>query len=131
MKRYSRIWWNSIYIADKERFHSLWLNNFSRLWYKKSYSIGGITMKKIIIAGVLAIVLLGGCAEFQRGMKDFSSSITGLERVATVYSSDGQVIRTFEGRFDVEVSEYGNKVKFDINGKRVLIYNATVIIEEK
>ena len=41
------------------------------------------------------------------------------------------MIKRYEGKFDVKIDQYGNKVKFDINGKRVLIYNAIVIIEER
>ena len=100
---------------------------------KEEHLKRSILMKKTII-GIIAILLvtsLLGCEEWSRGFKDFSSSLSGLDRVATVYSADGEFLRTYEGRFDVEVNEYGNKVKFDINGKRVLIYNATVIIEEQ
>jgi hypothetical protein len=39
--------------------------------------------------------------------------------------------KRYEGKFDVQADKYGNKIKFDINGKRVLIYNATVIVAEK
>ncbi len=41
------------------------------------------------------------------------------------------MIQTYEGKIDVQDTEYGNKVLFDLNGKRVVIYNATVITEEK
>lgn len=90
-------------------------------------------MKRMLTVTLLAIaVLLTGCTEgFQREMKTMVSEYTGgLDRVAKVYSGDGDLIATYEGRFDVQSSEYGNKVLFDIDGKRVIIYNATVIVEE-
>jgi hypothetical protein len=37
---------------------------------------------------------------------------------------------TYKGKFDISENSDGTKVKFDINGKRVMIYNAIVIVEE-
>ncbi|QWU15692.1 protein of unknown function [Paenibacillus sophorae] len=92
-------------------------------------------MKKAITAALAAILLLilAGCEqteEMKREQKDLQSSVDGLNRVAEVYDASGNVIKTYKGKFDVEVNEYGNKVKFDVDGHRVLIYNATVVIEE-
>lgn len=90
-------------------------------------------MKRVLIAliGVILVFGLFSCEAFDRGVQDFKSSISGLERVATVYSNDGDVIAEYSGRFDVETNDYGNKVKFDIDGRRIIIYNAIVIIEER
>ena len=92
-------------------------------------------MKKIIISAtvILMITILGGCGEsFQRSVKTFTSEYTGgLERKVEVYSSSGQLLKSYEGKLDIETNEYGNKVLFDIDGKRTIIYNATVIVEEK
>ncbi|MEC0269731.1 DUF5052 family protein [Paenibacillus anseongense] len=82
-------------------------------------------------AVVIMFLALSGCESCSRLVKDVQSDMHGLERTATVYSTDGKVLNQYTGKFDVEVNEYGNKVKFDIDGKRVLIYNATVIVEEK
>lgn len=86
-----------------------------------------------IFTVILLISTLFGCGEsFQRSVKTFRSEYTGgLERKVEVYSSSGQLLRTYEGKLDIEANEYGNKVLFDIDGKRVIIYNATVIVEEK
>ena len=95
-------------------------------------------MKKLsaFIIGIFlsfSILILAGCSEsFQRSMKTFRSEYTGgLERTVRVYSGSGELIETYEGKLDVEANEYGNKVLFDLNGKRVILYNATVIVEEK
>ncbi|EIJ79136.1 hypothetical protein PB1_16304 [Bacillus methanolicus PB1] len=103
---------------------------------RKSRIIGGKTMMKknklaVMLALGLSLVSMTGCESFERAKKDIDSEFGGLERVATVYDSNGNEIKRYEGKFDIEVNEYGNKIKFDINGKRVLIYNATVIVEEK
>lgn len=55
----------------------------------------------------------------------------GLDRTVTVYDSSGNQIAVYEGKIDIEDSEYGNKVKFDLDGKRVMLYNCSVIVEEK
>ncbi len=92
-------------------------------------------MKKtiIILSIILLILTLSGCGEsFQRSVKTFRSEYTGgLERRIEVYSSSGKLLKTYEGKLDIEANEYGNKVLFDMDGKRTIIYNATVIVEEK
>ena len=56
---------------------------------------------------------------------------SGLNRTLTVYSQAGKPIKTYEGKFDIQETEYGNKIKFELNGKRSIIYNATVIVDQK
>ena len=89
-------------------------------------------MKKTITAlFLLTGILLGGCSQkFQRGVKDFQSKWVGLERKVTVYSASGEPVRTYEGRIDIEPTEYGNKIKFAHDGNMVLIFNMGVIVEE-
>jgi len=88
--------------------------------------------KWILAVIALCISLFTGCSEdFERKLKDRESRFNGLQRVATVYDQNGKEMKTYKGKFDIEVNEYGNKVKFDVAGKRVLIYNATVIVEEQ
>ena len=48
-----------------------------------------------------------------------------------VYSATGEFLKTYEGKLDIETNEYGNKVLFDMDGKRTIIHNATVIVKEK
>lgn len=93
--------------------------------------------KKIILITfvlmIMSILTLVGCTEStKRSIKDTKSEWTGgLNRKVTVYAKDGTVIQTYEGKLDIEDTEAGNKIKFDLNGKRVILYNATVIVEEK
>lgn len=80
---------------------------------------------------LLPVLLLGGCSQkFQRGVKDFQSKWVGLERKVTVYSASGEPVRTYQGRIDIEPTEYGNKIKFAHDGRMVLIYNMGVVVEE-
>ncbi|MFD1708878.1 hypothetical protein ACFSCZ_19625 [Siminovitchia sediminis] len=92
-----------------------------------------------MIGSLLFIVLAAGSiiwyfntASGQRAVKNVISDTTGgMERVVKVYSEDGQLIEQYEGKIDIQDTEYGNKILFDLDGKRIIIYNATVITEEK
>lgn len=79
---------------------------------------------------IVSTLCMTGCQEVKRSLKDTKSQWTGLNRTATVYDQSGNIIKEYKGKFDIEVNEYGNKIKFDIKNKRVMIYNATVIVEE-
>lgn len=90
---------------------------------------------KKIIVGVLAIgiiFLLCGCGEsWERTKKNWNSEYNGgLERTISVYSYDGNLLKTYKGKCDIEENE-SSKILFDIDGKRVIVYNAVVIAEEK
>lgn len=88
--------------------------------------------KLAILGGAMLCTLsLAGCsASFDRAIKDTISDFTGgLNRTVTVYNMNGEPIKTYNGKLDIEMSD--NKVKFDLNGKRIVIYNATVLVEEQ
>lgn len=89
-------------------------------------------MKKRLIALMLAVsVVFTGCASIERFSKDVTSDITGgLNRTVEVYDYSGHLLKTYTGKIDIATSESGNKIKFDVNGERYLIYNAIVIVEE-
>lgn len=91
-------------------------------------------MKKLVGLFMSIVLLIGatvGCESLDRVGKDIGSSVSGLNRTLYVYDQNGQLVKTYKGKFDIEVNEYGNKVKFDLDGKRVMIYNMQVIVEEK
>jgi len=84
-----------------------------------------------IAALMVLMVVLSGCESWDRTVKDIKSSNGGLNRTLVVYDQAGNEIKRYAGKFDIEVNEYGNKIKFDIDGKRHIIYNATVIVDEE
>lgn len=96
-------------------------------------------MKKALIGALVVVALIVGAivwylntASGQRAVKDVkSNSSGGMERIVKVYGADGELIEQYEGKIDIKDTEYGNKVLFDLDGKRVVIYNATVVTEEK
>lgn len=92
------------------------------------------TFAIVILAAIITIVAtaLSGCESVSREIKTAQSDLTGgLDRVITVYDNTGNVLKSYEGKTDIEDGEYSGKVLFDLNGKRIVIYNAIVIAEEK
>ena len=91
-------------------------------------------MKKLIIASamVIGIGVLTGCSSLDSMKKDFESNTKGLERVVTVYSKTGEILHQWEGsNIRTKSSGESNNIVFEIDGKRVVVYNADVVIEEK
>lgn len=89
-------------------------------------------MKKVkyLIIILLLVAMCTGCSSWDRFKKTFKSDIgDGLYRVVNVYSYDGKLIATYEGKIDLEKNE--NKVLFDLDGKRYVYYNAFVEVIEK
>lgn len=89
--------------------------------------------KKAIILALtvaLSVAALCGCASLSRGMKDIDSDLRGgMERIVTVYTADGEVLKTYEGKIDLASTE-GGIVKFDLNGQRIMYYNCYVEVIE-
>lgn len=87
-----------------------------------------------IIAGILLLASLfafGGCASCSRDLKSCSSDISGgLYRTVNVYSLDGKLLATYEGKIDIDDNANGS-VMFDLDGKRYVYYHAIVEIIEK
>ena len=88
-------------------------------------------MKKIIVITILASTMLfAGCASLERSLKDIDSNLSGgLDRTLTVYNANGDVLKTYKGKIDLETTE-GGIVKFDLDGKRIMYYNCYVEVIE-
>lgn len=85
----------------------------------------------VFVIIIIAIILIASNgAGFQRTLKSVRSNYGGgLDRTITVYDYNGNEIKSWSGKFDVQESE--TRVFFDDeNGKRVIIYNGIVINEE-
>lgn len=48
----------------------------------------------------------------------------GLNRIITVYTADGTILKQYEGKIDIEQDQ--GYVKFDWDGKRYIYYNCYV-----
>lgn len=86
----------------------------------------------VIVIGLILLALHFNTESGKRAIKSINSDMKGgIERTVEVYDQQGNLIKKYTGKFDVETNEYGNKVLFDLNGKRTIIYNATVIVQEE
>ncbi len=94
-----------------------------------------MSRSKAILLGLvlaLSLVIFAGCESMGRDIKTTQSEwVGGLDRHISVYSENGTLLAEYDGKVDIEDNEYGNKVLFDLNGKRTIVYNAVVIIQEK
>lgn len=65
----------------------------------------------------------------KQALKEQQSDLNGgLQRTITLYSYDGEKIKSWTGKFDVSSSE--TETYFDIDGKRVIIHGGIVVNEE-
>lgn len=73
----------------------------------------------------------------KRALKDQQSNFNnGIERIVNVYDVSGELIKQYEGKFDIEVSNSSGTpyiVFDDDKGKRHIIYytTGTIIVDEK
>ncbi len=84
----------------------------------------------LLIATLLfSTIALTGCTERQRKqIKHFKSDLIGLKRRVTLYDCNGHPIKSWEGRFKIEVQ--GAYLSFiDDDGKDIKI-SGTIVVEE-
>lgn len=80
---------------------------------------------------MIIFLLFGGWTSIDRGCKSCSSDIAGgLYRVINVYSYNGELLATCEGKIDIDNNTNGS-IMFDLNGKWYAYYNAIAEVIEK
>jgi hypothetical protein len=83
----------------------------------------------VILITIFAIVI--NRASIQRGFKSLQSEYAnGIDRTITVYDYNGEVVKTYSGKFDVTESETGIMFDDSETGKRVIITGGIIINEE-
>jgi len=82
-----------------------------------------------VLIFMFIFAFVSGCTERQRkNLKHLKSDIIGLKRRVTLYDCNGKVIKSWQGRFKIEVQ--GAYISFiDDNGKDIKI-SGTVVVEE-
>lgn len=92
--------------------------------------------KTILVAFIILAICvgIGACCynsqAVRRMGKDIKSDLSGgLNRTVTVYTADGEILKTYKGKIDLETTE-GGIVKFDLNGQRIMYYNCYVEVIE-
>lgn len=84
-------------------------------------------MKKILKTFLFLFILtfLSSCNKPDRAITE-----NGLNRKVVVYSLSGNIINTYYGKTIIE-DHTNTVVTLDIDGKRYIFHNCTVVIEEK
>lgn len=89
----------------------------------------GIWLAAGIVVAILVFVFgfwyYGNTASGIRARTDERAELqNGLERIVTIYTADGNVLKQYEGKIDIEQDQ--GYVKFDWQGKRYIYYNCYV-----
>lgn len=96
----------------------------------KKYIIRGSIILTVVLLFLSIYLFITKTQAGGRLSKDISSSVSGMDRTLRAYSLDGELLETYSGKFDISENSNGAKVKFDKGNKRIIIYNAIVIVEE-
>ena len=88
-------------------------------------------MKKFILF-IITMLVLTSCTEtFKRNMKSLRSEYSGgLYRKVEVYDYSGNLLRSYEGRFDVQETQSDFIYFDDEDGRRVIVHGGIIINEE-
>lgn len=91
-------------------------------------------MKKIFSIITTLVILTTGASAFEgfmSGIKDKKADYVGLNRNIYVFSSSGKPLKQYSGNsINIKPSKISGGIKFEVDGKRVMIFNAPVIVEE-
>ena len=84
-------------------------------------------MKRRITVVMLAMFLLSGCSGWYQDSSHAISKMTGLNRRIVLYSDNGSTIKTWEGKYVVEID--GSSARF-MHSRKAVTISGTFIIEE-
>lgn len=105
--------------------------------YEKKNAVFWIIGAIIIMLTIGLCVLIGwwnlNSASGRRAYKDQESNLNGgIERIVTVYDINGDIIETYEGKFDIETDRESYILFDDEQGQRHIIYytTGTIIVDE-
>ena len=83
-----------------------------------------------LLVFIIAMLVGGSCASCERELKSCNADIAGgMNMRVIVYDFNGDILAQYEGFIDIS-TERDNCILFDLNGKRIIWYNAIVEIEE-
>ena len=89
-------------------------------------------MRSVVSAlvGLIVLLSLSGCTERQRqDWSHWKSDLVGLKRTVTLYADNGTPIKSWKGRFKVDVG--GGTARFLHEGRAVIISGTFIIEEDK
>ena len=92
-----------------------------------------IILAVLVLFAVIILSIIFNQASTRRWFRDIQSEFAnGIDRTINVYDMNGDIIKTYDGKFDVEIEN--QKIKFDdANGKRhiIVVGSGTVCIDDK
>lgn len=89
-------------------------------------------MKKLLLFALFigASLLYEGCESWRREIHTFQSEVSGgLYRRVTLLDYNGDTVKVWEGKFDVQFTDR-NSAYWDQDGKRVMISGGIIVNEE-
>ena len=99
---------------------------------------GGFTtaIGALVLGGamVLGPIIWSNTEAGQRALKDQQSNFGGgIVRTVEVFDINGNLIKTYEGKFDIETDKDNYILFDDENGQRHIVYftTGTIIVDEK
>lgn len=106
----------------------IWSGLYNSDIVKSSRSIYLVIMLAVVI-GVCVGFFYAGTEAGKSDIKDFKSSITGMERNVRVYTADGTLLAEYEGKFNIRDENGG--VMFEVDGVRYIYWNCFIESIEK
>ena len=82
----------------------------------------------LVLGLALLVFLLDGCEGCRKDLRHMASSLSGLDRVVTLYSLNGTVIKQWRGKFVVEITD-GIASFIDENDNEIKV-NGTYTVEQ-
>lgn len=88
-------------------------------------------MKKILVLTISLIALCSCTESTQRALKSIRSDWSGgLERKVEVFDYSGNLIKVYQGKFDVQETS-DNYIYFDMaDGRRIIVHGGIIVNEE-
>lgn len=94
---------------------------------KKGFTLLHVLM---VVALLIALATLFGCARVEQGFKKIRSETTGIPRSVELYSLDGKKLKEYDGAATL-LDFKQNHVVILVDGKRVTASNVVVVSEER
>lgn len=107
----------------------------AKVFNSVGYSIAAAAT--LLIAAAICCIFIWYRSNSERGkraLRDQESDLTGgIERTVLVYDINGNLIKEYSGRFDIETDHKSYILFDDENGNRHMIYysTGTIIIDER
>ena len=84
-----------------------------------------------LILLLVLLTLTTGCASRSRALKETKRDLQGgIPRVIYVHDYTGNLLYKYEGQIEIIAASTNGRIVFEVDNKRIILYNAIVITEE-